>query len=137
RLTPTLRRRHAVRLGRGVPAADPGSERRLSSQRSGLHGDRMSPAIPRRRWLITSGLMTVAVIVVAAVTPPAGPRSIREFDPSRTADLELRMWQADYAQERVRLFCLLLTLLRGQDHHSWATSAKQGVSLARAGGARA
>jgi hypothetical protein len=86
----------------------------------------------RRSWLILSCLVVVAVISYVAVAPPAGPRSIRDFDPARTADLELRMWQAYYAKERVRLFGLLVTLLREQYHYSWATATRQGFHLARA-----
>jgi hypothetical protein len=80
----------------------------------------------------------VAAAIVAAfaigflVTPPAGPRSMREFDPARLADLEVRMWQAYYAKERVRLFGLLVTLLRHQYHYSWATAGTEAFHLARA-----
>jgi hypothetical protein len=85
----------------------------------------------RRGWLILSCLV-VAVTAYVAVAPPPGPRSIRDFDPARTADLELRMWQAYYAKERVRLFGLLVTLLREQYHYSWATATREGFYLARA-----
>jgi len=44
----------------------------------------------------------------------------------------VRMWQADYAKERVRLFYLLVTLLRHQYRYSWATAATEGFHLARA-----
>jgi hypothetical protein len=79
----------------------------------------------------------VAAIVAAfvagfAVTPPRGVRSIRQFNPTRLADLEVRMWQAYYAKERTRLFGLLVTLLREQYHYSWATATIEGFHLARA-----
>jgi hypothetical protein len=79
------------------------------------------------------GLAVVLAFVAAfALTPPSGPRSMRQFNPSRLADLEVRMWQASYAKERVRLFSLLVTTLREQYHYSWAVAATQGFHLARA-----
>jgi hypothetical protein len=86
----------------------------------------------RRGWLILGCLVAAGAIAYLALVPPAGPRSIREFDPARTADLELRMWQTYYAKQRVRLFGLLVTLLREQYHYSWATATKEGFYLARA-----
>jgi hypothetical protein len=88
----------------------------------------------RRGWLILSCLV-VAVVAYVAVAPPPGPRSIRDFEPARAADLELRMWQAYYAKERVRLFGLLVTLLREQYHYSWATATREAFYLARAAAA--
>ena len=49
------------------------------------------------RWL--GRLATVVAVVAAftlafALTPPRGPRSMRQFEPARLADLEVRMWQA-------------------------------------------
>jgi hypothetical protein len=66
---------------------------------------------------------------------PPGPRSIRVFDPDRTADLELRMWQAYYDKQNVRLFGLLVTLLHEQNRYTWATSVAAGFHLARAAAA--
>jgi hypothetical protein len=63
---------------------------------------------------------------------PSGPRSIRTFDPGRLADLELRMWRAYYAKQNVRLFGLLVTLLREQYRYSWATATREAFHLARA-----
>jgi hypothetical protein len=74
----------------------------------------------------------VAFVAAFALTPPRGPRSMRQFNPSRLADLEVRMWQAYYAKERVRLFSLLVTMLREQHHYSWAVAATEGFHLARA-----
>ncbi len=48
------------------------------------------------------------------------------------ADLELGMWRAYYAKENVRLFTLLVRLLREQYHYSWAKAADEGFHLARA-----
>jgi len=68
----------------------------------------------------------------AVTAAPAGPRSIRRFEPDRLADLELRMWQAYYARQNVRLFGLLLSTLREQYHYSWTVAAREGFHLARA-----
>jgi hypothetical protein len=76
--------------------------------------------------------MLVAFCAAFVLTPPRGVRSIRQFNPTRLADLEVRMWQAYYAKERGRLFVLLVTLLREQYHYSWATATVEGFHLARA-----
>jgi hypothetical protein len=87
------------------------------------------------RWLAR---LAVLVAVVAAftlafaLTPPRGPRSMRQFEPARLADLEVRMWQAYYAKERVHLFSLLVTMLHEQYHYSWATATVEAFHLARA-----
>jgi hypothetical protein len=67
-----------------------------------------------------------------ALTPPRGPRSMRQFDPDRLADLELGMWQAYYAKQRLRLFSLLVTMLHEQYRYSWATATTEAFHLARA-----
>ena len=79
-------------------------------------------------------MVAIAVLAIAGyvtVAPP-GPRSLRVFDPPRLANLELRMWQAYYAKQNVRLFTLLVTLLREQYHYSWVTATREGFHLARA-----
>ena len=89
----------------------------------------------RRRGLLTGATIAAAVVVFAAafaLTPPRGPRSMRQFDPNRLADLEVRMWQAYYSKEQVRLFALLVTMLHEQYHYSWATAAREAFHLARA-----
>jgi hypothetical protein len=73
-----------------------------------------------------------ACAIAFALTPPRGPRSMRQFNAVRLADLEVRMWQAYYDKQRVRLFGLLVTLLHEQYHFSWATATVQGFHLARA-----
>lgn len=85
------------------------------------------------------GRVIIAVLAIAvlaggyaATTAPPGPRTMREFDPHRLADLESRMWQAYYAKQNVRLFGLLVTMLHEQYHYSWATAAREGFHLARA-----
>lgn len=89
-------------------------------------------ALGKRNW--RSWIVVVAVLAAAmvAVIPPGGARSLRDFDPARTANLELRMWQAYYSKENVRLFGLLVQLLREQYHYSWAQAVLQGSRLARA-----
>jgi len=82
------------------------------------------------RLAIAAGL--AAFLLAFAFTPPRGPRSMRQFNPTRLADLELRMWQAYYAKDRVRLFGLLVTMLHEQYRYSWATATRQAYHLARA-----
>jgi hypothetical protein len=78
-------------------------------------------------------LAVVAAFVAAfAVTPPRGARSMREFSPGRLTDLEVGMWKAYYAKERVRLFSLLVTMLHEQYKYSWATATREAFHLARA-----
>ena len=83
---------------------------------------------------IAAGLMLVAAAALAYLlaATPAGPRTLRRFDPDRMADVELRMWQAYYSIERVRLFALLVTMLHEQNHYSWVTAMREGFYLARA-----
>ena len=81
--------------------------------------------------------LIVALVVAAAfagyvLVPPSGPRSMRHFNADRMADLELRMWQAYYGKEKVRLFRLLVTMLHEQFHYSWAVATVEGFHMARA-----
>jgi len=85
-----------------------------------------------RRRLLLLALVLIVGIGAFAVTPPAGARSMRQFDSTRMADLELAMWQAYYAKERVRLFALLVSMLHEQYHYSWAHATREGFHLARA-----
>jgi len=85
----------------------------------------------RAVFLVACG-MAAAFALALVLTPPRGARSMREFNPPRLADLEVRMWQAYYAKERLRLFGLLVTLLHEQYHYSWATATLEGFHLARA-----
>ena len=88
----------------------------------------------RRRLgrIAIAAAVLLAFAIAFAVTPPRGPRSIRVFNPDRLADLEVRMWQAYYAKERVRLFGLLVTMLHEQYRYSWATATVEAFHLARA-----
>jgi hypothetical protein len=93
----------------------------------------MHTSAPRARW-IAAGLavLTTAVLAYWLMAAPAGPRTLRQFDPDRMADLELRMWQAYYAKQRVRLFALLVTMLREQYRYPWTTATREGFYFARA-----
>ena len=85
----------------------------------------------RAVFLVMCGIVA-AFALAFVLTPPRGARSMREFNPPRLADLEVRMWQAYYAKERLRLFGLLVTMLHEQYHYSWATATLEGFHLARA-----
>ena len=85
----------------------------------------------RAVFLVVCGIVA-AFALAFVLTPPRGARSMREFNPPRLADLEVRMWQAYYAKERLRLFGLLVTMLHEQYHFSWATATLEGFHLARA-----
>ena len=85
----------------------------------------------RAAFLVACG-MVAAFALALVLTPPRGARSMREFNPPRLANLEVRMWQAYYAKERLRLFGLLVTMLHEQYHYSWATATLEGFHLARA-----
>src|ERR1041385_6634299 len=86
------------------------------------------------RWRVLGivGLVAIGIASALALTPPAGPRSLRAFTPDRMADLELRMWQAYYRKEKLRLFGLLVTMLHEQNRYSWAKATVAGFHLARA-----
>jgi len=87
----------------------------------------------KKGWMATIlASLAAAAVAFQLTSPPAGPRSLRVFDPHRLADLERRMWQAYYGKERVRLFALLVTTLREQYHYSWTTATVEGFHLARA-----
>jgi hypothetical protein len=88
-----------------------------------------------RRWLARTAIavaIAAAFITAFAVTPPRGPRSMRQFRPARLAQLEVGMWQAYYAKDRVRLFALLVTMLREQYRYPWAIASVEAFHLARA-----
>ncbi len=80
---------------------------------------------------VVAAMLTVFGLAFA-LTPPSGPRSMRQFDADRLATLEVRMWKAYYDKERVHLFGLLVTLLHEQYHFSWAGATLEGFHLARA-----
>ena len=85
----------------------------------------------RRTWLAVFALVA-ALLGYVLIDAPAGPRSLRHFDPDRTAALELDMWQAYYAKDRLRLFRGLVTLLHEQNRYSWGRAIQASFYLARA-----
>jgi hypothetical protein len=86
----------------------------------------------RRRRVLLIGLILLTVAGYVLLAAPAGPRSLRVFDPDRVAALELDMWQAYYAKEKLRLFRGLVTMLHEQNRYSWARAGQAGFHLARA-----
>jgi len=97
-----------------------------------LNGATMRRAMRRTRLLFIVAAAILAFGLALALTPPKGPRTMRDFNPPRLADLELRMWQAYYAKERASLFRLLVVMLHEQYRYSWATATVEAFHLARA-----
>lgn len=92
------------------------------------------PAMARtRRQFVLAFVAAVSLALAYAFfwTPP-GPRTLRAFDPDRTAALELSMWQAYYQKRNVRLFADLVTMGHEQYRFPWATAARHAFHLARA-----
>ena len=89
--------------------------------------------MPRARPIsVALTLLASAILAYWFITAPAGSPTLRQFDPNRMAELELRMWQAYYGKDRIRLFALLVTQLHEQNHYSWANATRAGFYLARA-----
>lgn len=84
------------------------------------------------RLALITVLATGAVVGTIAFRAPNGPHTLTHFDPDRIAQLELEMWQAYYAKQRLHLFTLLVTTLREQYGYSWARAVQAGFHLARA-----
>jgi hypothetical protein len=76
-------------------------------------------------------LMGTGVYAALFVAPP-GPRSLRAFDPDRTADLEVDMWRVYYNHDDTRLFVDLVTLLHEENRYPWGQAVIAGFYLARA-----
>ena len=72
--------------------------------------------------LILGGVAVAGVWGLGIQTPP-GPRTARDFDPDRLADLETAMWQSYYRQENAALFSDLVIALREQFRYPWAKAA--------------
>jgi hypothetical protein len=89
-------------------------------------------AFSSRRTLTLGAAAIAAVVYLLFFMTPAGARSLREFDPDRTAALEVDMWQAYYKGENVRLFRGLVTLTHEQFRYSWARAAQASFHLGRA-----
>jgi hypothetical protein len=86
----------------------------------------------RRRVILAVLACGFVAATYVACAPPAGPRSLRVFEPDRMADLEVDMWQAYYRHENLRLLRGLIATLREQYRYSWARAAITGFHLARA-----
>jgi hypothetical protein len=86
----------------------------------------------RRRVILAVLACGFVTATYVACAPPAGPRSLRVFEPDRMADLEVDMWQAYYRHENLRLLRGLIATLREQYRYSWARAAITGFHLARA-----
>jgi hypothetical protein len=81
-------------------------------------------------------LLVVAVILggiyLAVVVAPPGPRTLRAFDPDRTADLEVDMWRVYYAHDTPRLFLDLVTMQHEENRYPWAKAGLASYYLAKA-----
>jgi hypothetical protein len=86
---------------------------------------------PSKPLTICSALLVGILSYAIFVHTPAGPRSLRAFDPGRVAQLELGMWQAYYGKRNIQLFSLLVVMLREQYRYTWARAAMAGFYLAR------
>jgi hypothetical protein len=87
--------------------------------------------IRRRLWRVFPVLVCVVIYELFLATP-AGPRSLRAFDPDRTADLEVDMWRVYYAHRNVHLFADLVTMLHEENRYPWSTATIAAFHLARA-----
>src|SRR5687767_7857583 len=85
-----------------------------------------------RRLLLVLFAAVMVLLAYAFAWAPPGPRTLRAFDPERTAALELSMWQAYYERRNVRLFADLVTLGHEQYRYPWAKATIAGFYLARA-----
>ena len=85
----------------------------------------------RGRWVLVV-VALAAIYWAVAVRAPSGTRSLRVFDPDRLAQLEVGMWQAYYAKQKLTLFRLLVVMLREQYHYSWQKAVVAGYHLAKA-----
>jgi hypothetical protein len=85
--------------------------------------------------------MTIVVVFLAILAggvyelffdAPAGPRTLRVFDPDRTADLEADVWRRDSDHETIRLLADLTMMLHGQNRYPWAEAGLAAYHVARA-----
>jgi hypothetical protein len=88
------------------------------------------PSVGRAAAVLIAVLLCVGGY--AACAAPPGPRSLTAFAPDRIADLEVGMWRAYYAKDRLGLFGGLVKTLREQYRYSWAQAAVTSFYLARA-----
>jgi hypothetical protein len=81
-------------------------------------------------WLVLGLLGGVVGYFGFVSTPP--PRDVRNFDPARTAALELEMWQAYYDKRNTGLFFGLVTLNREMYRCPRSTAVRIAFRFARA-----
>lgn len=86
----------------------------------------------RRRVALAVAAAVLALGGIVLFVPPSGPRSLREFDPDRLAALETDMWRAYYKKEKLRLFSLLVSMLREQYRLPYAKAVGVAFHWARA-----
>jgi hypothetical protein len=82
----------------------------MTSLRSPVTSRGLRLGRPRRRVLIAAASLLAAATYVACAAP-AGPRSVRAFDPGRVAELEVDMWRAYYGHDTPRLIEDQVTLM--------------------------
>jgi hypothetical protein len=90
------------------------------------------PLSPRRLLLLAIAIVVVIATYAIFIATPSGPRSLRAFDPDRTAELEVDMWQAYYLKENRRLFLDLVTMTHEQYRYPWGKALRASFHLARA-----
>lgn len=86
----------------------------------------------RRRAVLAILALVLAAAVYWLTAPPSPRGSMQQFEPVRLANLETRMWQAYYRKQNIRLFSLLVVMLREQYHYSWSVAIREAFHLARA-----
>jgi hypothetical protein len=82
--------------------------------------------------LIAIGVVLAVAAYLLVFTTPPGPRSLRAFDPDRTAELEVDMWRAYYLKQNRRLFTDLVVMTHEQYRYPWAKAVRASFYLARA-----
>jgi len=87
----------------------------------------------RRKGILLAAAAAMAALYYGLfIATPSGPRTLRAFDPDRTAALELDMWQAYYDKRNARLFTDLIVLTHEQNRYPWAKATRASFHLARA-----
>src|SRR5690348_1440571 len=89
----------------------------------------------KRVALLVLILLIGAGTYAAAFVAPPCPHALNQFDPDRTADLEVDMWKVYYDHDDTRLFMDLVTLLHEQNRYPWGKACVAAYHLARAASA--
>lgn len=87
-------------------------------------------AVMKRKLLLL--LFALSATLGVVLLAPARAPSLRFADPDRVAELELAMWQAYYAKQKLQLFTLLVSALRLQYGYSRLEATEEGFYLTRA-----